>query len=593
MEQAGGRRAQDLIGEKIQSAVSGLYSFEANLSVEKTNPEFEGDYTFVTFRIVKQTRKSPEATGKEIGEFLLSHDTDVASYNVIKGFLNLKMSDHFWLGVFSAMAARKNFVHRSTAPETIMVEYSSPNTNKPLHLGHLRNILLGYSVAELLKSSGHRVIRTNLVNDRGIHICKSMLGWKRFGDGETPESAGIKGDHLAGKYYVAFEKAYRKEVAGLMEQGMQEEEAEKKAPLMQEAAEMLRKWEQGDPEIIALWKKMNAWVYEGFEKTYAELGVEFDRVYYESDTYREGKKGIEKGLEKGVFYRKPNGSVAVDLTADGLDEKILLRADGTSVYITQDIGTALLRFGEYPDVRRMIYTVGNEQDYHFKALFKILEKLGYEWAKDCYHLSYGMVELPEGKMKSREGKVVDADELLDEMFRTSEETTKQLGKVGDFSESELKSLYRTIGLGALKFFILKVDPKKKMLFDPKESIDFNGNTGPFVQYTYARIQSVLSKAELPGADVTVESLQESEKELILLLDEIPAVISEAAKSYNPSLVAAQAYEIARVYNRFYHEHPILKAEVAARAFRLILSSLTALALETLITPLGISLPQRM
>jgi arginyl-tRNA synthetase len=478
---------------------------------------------------------------------------------------------------------------------TIMLEYSSPNTNKPLHLGHIRNNLLGFSVAEILKANGHRVIKANLVNDRGIHICKSMLAWKKWGNGETPASSGMKGDHLVGKYYVEFDKAYKKEISHLVSEGKSKEEAEKSAPLILEAQDMLRKWEAGDAETVSLWKTMNGWVYEGFAKSYSTLGVDFDKMYYESNTYLLGKELVKEGLEKGVFFKKEDGSVRIDLTKDGLDEKVVLRSDGTSVYITQDLGTAIERFREFPQLNQLIYTVGNEQEYHFKVLFKILEKLGYSWAKECYHLSYGMVELPEGKMKSREGTVVDADDLLDEMFSTAEQTTKELGKVEGFDSDELKHLYYTIGSGALKYFILKVDPKKKMLFDPKESIDFNGHTGPFIQYTHARIQSVLGKAETltyePANGLSVNDL---ERELIKLIYEFPSVVEESGKQYNPSLIANYVYELTKTYNRFYHDYTILKEENGGiRNLRLILSQQVATIIRRGMFLLGIEVPNRM
>jgi arginyl-tRNA synthetase len=476
-----------------------------------------------------------------------------------------------------------------------MLEYSSPNTNKPLHLGHVRNNLLGYSVSQVLKANGHEVIKANLVNDRGIHICKSMLAWQKFGNGETPASIGLKGDFFVGKYYVAFDKAYKKQIEELIAQGKTKEEAEKNAPLIIEAQEMLRKWEAGDAEVVNLWKTMNAWVYEGFAATYKTLGVDFDKMYYESNTYLLGKEIIKEGLEKNVFYKKENGSVAIDLSAEGLDEKIVLRSDGTSVYITQDLGTAIERFKEFPQLSQLIYTVGNEQDYHFKVLFKILEKLGYAWAKECYHLSYGMVELPEGKMKSREGTVVDADELLAEMFDTATATTKELGKVDDFNEEEFKELNRSIGLGALKYFILKVDPKKKMLFDPKESIDFNGHTGPFIQYTHARIKSVLRKAafDFEKDEVNIE-MSAIEKELVKFIYDFDAVVEEAGSVFNPALVANYIYEVTKLYNRFYHDCPILKEEDNnIKIFRLQLSKLCAQAIANAMNLLGIVVPEKM
>jgi arginyl-tRNA synthetase len=476
-----------------------------------------------------------------------------------------------------------------------MVEYSSPNTNKPLHLGHIRNNLLGYAVAEILKAYGHKVIKSNLVNDRGIHICKSMLAWQKWGNGETPQSSGLKGDHLVGKYYVEFDKHYKQEINELVEKGVTKEEAEKKAPLIVEAQELLRNWEKGDKETVDLWKKMNSWVYEGFEKTYKTLGVDFDRFYYESDTYLLGKKLVDEGLQKGVFYQKEDGSVWIDLTDDGLDHKLLLRSDGTSVYITQDMGTAVERFREFADLDQLIYTVGNEQDYHFKVLFLILKKLGYKQAEECYHLSYGMVELPEGKMKSREGTVVDADDLLKEMFDTARETTQQLGKIEGFSNEEAEKLYYNIGSGALKYFILKVDPKKKMLFNPAESIDFNGNTGPFIQYTYARIQSILRKAgNFPSDAQSVPALHQREKEVIKLIYDFPLLIKEAASNYSPAVVANYVYELAKIYNQFYHDVTVLKEEQETlRNFRLQLSELTGKVINFSMKLLGIDVPERM
>jgi arginyl-tRNA synthetase len=478
-----------------------------------------------------------------------------------------------------------------------MLEYSSPNTNKPLHLGHVRNNLLGYSVSQVLKANGHEVIKANLVNDRGIHICKSMLAWQKFGNGETPASSGLKGDFFVGKYYVAFDKAYKKEIEELIAQGKTKEEAEKNAAVIIEAQDMLRKWEAGDAEVVNLWKTMNAWVYEGFAVTYKTLGVDFDKMYYESNTYLLGKEIIKEGLEKNVFYKKENGSVAIDLSAEGLDEKIVLRSDGTSVYITQDLGTAIERFKEFPQLSQLIYTVGNEQDYHFKVLFKILEKLGYAWAKECYHLSYGMVELPEGKMKSREGTVVDADELLAEMFDTATATTKELGKVDDFNEEEFKELNRSIGLGALKYFILKVDPKKKMLFDPKESIDFNGHTGPFIQYSHARIKSILRKFEGKANEIVIANditLHEKEKELIKLQYDFPKILEESSNTYNPAVVANYIYELTKLFNQFYNECPVLKEENnTIKEFRISLIDKTSEIIKNGMLCLGIDVPERM
>jgi arginyl-tRNA synthetase len=590
--------AQQILHSTVQQALSQIYNLNNPvISFQKTRKEFEGDFTLVTFPYTKETKKSPEQLGQELGEFLVKNNDQVSTFNVVKGFLNISLSNKFWLSYFRSVKdlATIGYKKEKSSGRTIMLEYSSPNTNKPLHLGHVRNNLLGYSVSQVLKANGHEVIKANLVNDRGIHICKSMLAWQKFGNGETPASSGLKGDFFVGKYYVAFDKAYKKQIEELIAQGKTKEEAEKNAPLIIEAQEMLRKWEAGDAEVVNLWKTMNAWVYEGFAATYKTLGVDFDKMYYESNTYLLGKEIIKEGLEKNVFYKKENGSVAIDLSAEGLDEKIVLRSDGTSVYITQDLGTAIERFKEFPQLSQLIYTVGNEQDYHFKVLFKILEKLGYAWAKECYHLSYGMVELPEGKMKSREGTVVDADELLAEMFDTATATTKELGKVDDFNEEEFKELNRSIGLGALKYFILKVDPKKKMLFDPKESIDFNGHTGPFIQYTHARIKSVLRKAafDFEKDEVNIE-MSAIEKELVKFIYDFDAVVEEAGSVFNPALVANYIYEVTKLYNRFYHDCPILKEEDNnIKIFRLQLSKLCAQAIANAMNLLGIVVPEKM
>jgi arginyl-tRNA synthetase len=590
--------AQQILHSTVQQALSQIYNLNNPIiSFQKTRKEFEGDFTLVTFPYTKETKKSPEELGQELGEFLVKNNDQVSAFNVVKGFLNISLSNKFWLSYFQSVKdlATVGYKKEKSSGRTIMLEYSSPNTNKPLHLGHVRNNLLGYSVSQVLKANGHEVIKANLVNDRGIHICKSMLAWQKFGNGETPASSGLKGDFFVGKYYVAFDKAYKKQIEELIAQGKTKEEAEKNAPLIIEAQEMLRKWEAGDTEVVNLWKTMNGWVYEGFAVTYKTLGVDFDKMYYESNTYLLGKEIIKEGLEKSVFYKKENGSVAIDLSAEGLDEKIVLRSDGTSVYITQDLGTAIERFKEFPQLSQLIYTVGNEQDYHFKVLFKILEKLGYAWAKECYHLSYGMVELPEGKMKSREGTVVDADELLAEMFDTATATTKELGKVDDFNEEEFKELNRAIGLGALKYFILKVDPKKKMLFDPKESIDFNGHTGPFIQYTHARIKSVLRKAafDFEKYEVNIE-MSAIEKELVKFIYDFDAVVEEAGSAFNPALVANYIYEVTKLYNRFYHDCPILKEEdTNIKIFRLQLSKLCAQAIANAMNLLGIVVPEKM
>jgi arginyl-tRNA synthetase len=591
-------KAESILFTVVQNALKDIYNIEStNIIFQKTRKEFQGDFTLVTFPFIKEAKKSPEQLGLEVGEYLVKNESLISGFNVVKGFLNISLSDVFWLGFFNSIKDNSSIGYKASnsSGRTIMLEYSSPNTNKPLHLGHVRNNLLGYSVAEILKANGHKVIKVNLVNDRGIHICKSMLAWQKFGKSDTPESAGMKGDHLVGKYYVIFDKEYKKQIEQLIESGKTKEEAEKNAPLMLECQEMLRKWEAGDKETVDLWRKMNSWVYAGFNITYNTLGVDFDKMYYESNTYLLGKEIVQDGLSRNVFYKKENGSVAIDLSKEGLDEKIVLRSDGTSVYITQDIGTAIERFKEFKDLQQLIYTVGNEQDYHFKVLFKILEKLGYEWAKECYHLSYGMVELPEGKMKSREGTVVDADDLLKEMFDTAEATTKELGKVEEFNESELKELFRTIGLGALKYFILKVDPKKKMLFDQKESIDFNGHTGPFIQYTHARIKSVLRKSDMDFSSAVTElEFNSLEKELLRQVYDFEAVVDESGKTYSPALIANYVYELTKTFNRFYHEYSILKEENSElKIFRLQLAKVCAQTISNSMKMLGISVPEKM
>ncbi|MDP1801256.1 MAG: arginine--tRNA ligase [Bacteroidota bacterium] len=590
--------AHKILFDTVQQALAQVYNISNPvITFQKTRKEFEGDLTLVTFPFIKETKKSPEQLGQELGEYLVKNNTNVSAFNVVKGFLNISLTNQFWLGYFNAVkdSVTIGYKKENSSGKTIMLEYSSPNTNKPLHLGHVRNNLLGFSVAQILKANGHKVIKANIINDRGIHICKSMLAWQKFGNGETPASSGLKGDFFVGKYYVLFDKENKKQIEELIAVGKTKEEAEKKSLLMLEAQDMLRKWEAGDKEVVDLWKTMNGWVYEGFAVTYKTLGVDFDKMYYESNTYLLGKEIIEEGLKKNVFYKKENGSVAIDLSGEGLDEKIVLRSDGTSVYITQDIGTAIERFKEFPQLSQLIYTVGNEQDYHFKVLFKILEKLGYAWAKECYHLSYGMVELPEGKMKSREGTVVDADELIDEMLATATATTKELGKVDDFNEEEFKELNKTIGLGALKYFILKVDPKKKMLFDPKESIDFNGHTGPFIQYTHARIRSVLRKAafDFERGEAKVE-MSAIEKELVKFIYDFEGVVAESGTAFNPALVANYIYEVTKLYNRFYHECPILKEEDEnIKIFRLQLSKLCAQAIANAMNLLGIVVPEKM
>ena len=585
---------EEQILHTLPQAVSDLYRalMPANeFNLQETRKEFDGQITVVTFPITRFSKKSPEVTGEELGVYLQNAIPEVAAFNVIKGFLNLSISDSYWI---NSLEQAGNYQSMSNGKK-VMVEYSSPNTNKPLHLGHVRNNLLGYSVAEILAASGYEVIKANLVNDRGIHICKSMLAWQKFGHGETPESSGLKGDHLVGKYYVLFDKAYKAEQEVLVAQGKTEEEAKKQAPLIVEAQAMLQAWEAGDEAVLNLWKTMNTWVYAGFEQTYTTLGVDFKKYYYESNTYLLGKDSIEEGLKKGVFFKKADGSVWIDLTADGLDEKLVLRADGTSVYITQDLGTAQLKYDDF-GMNESIYVVGNEQDYHFKVLFLILEKLGKTWAKGLHHLSYGMVDLPSGKMKSREGTVVDADDLLAEMVATAKQRTEELGKVEGFTEEEKEKLYQMIGLGALKYFLLKVEPKKRLLFDPNESIDFQGNTGPFIQYTHARIQSVLNKANFGTNAKTNYSgaLTSSERDVLVCLSQYPALLQAAAQEHSPALVANYTYELAKLYNKFYHEEIILKLEdEELKAFRLALSAATAKTIKKAMSLLGIQVPDKM
>jgi len=592
-------KATDLLCGLAKEAVKELYGvgLEADeLQLQATRKEFEGDLTLVVFPLLKLSRKSPEATADEIGGYMKAKDSRIDSYNAVKGFLNIKLSEAYWDEVFKAIYETPDWGRHPSNGKTVMVEFSSPNTNKPLHLGHVRNILLGWSVSQLLEAAGNRVVKVNLVNDRGIHICKSMLAWLRRGKGVTPQSSGKKGDHLVGDFYVEFNNMLNEETEEIMAAtGLDREEAAKQAPCMLEAQDMLRRWEQGDPEIIALWKQMNGWVYEGFDKTYAELGVAFDKIYYESQTYLLGKSLVDEGLAKGVFYRREDGSVWCDLTADGLDEKLLLRSDGTSVYMTQDLGTACRRHDEY-SFDEMIYVVGNEQNYHFQVLKLILGKLGMEWADAIYHLSYGMVELPEGKMKSREGTVVDADDLIRKMYATAKETSLELGKLEDMDEAEQDELFMTIGLGALKYFIIKVDPRKTMLFDPRESIDFNGNTGPFIQYTYARIKSILRKAAQQGFEigVTAAGFIPKETELVKLMASFPDKVSEAAEAHSPALIANYAYELAKEFNQYYHDVSVLKAEEHdVRALRLALLEAISKVLTQAMTILGIKLPERM
>ncbi|AMR33395.1 arginine--tRNA ligase [Mucilaginibacter sp. PAMC 26640] len=588
----------DFIIEAVVKAIKDLYQTDIavkDINLQETRKEFEGQVTVVTFPYTKMSRKGPEQTGIEIGEYLQKEVAEISAFNVIKGFLNISFADSFWLAKLSEEILADDFAIAKPNGKKVMVEYSSPNTNKPLHLGHIRNNLLGFSVSRILQAAGYQVTMANLVNDRGIHICKSMLAWQEFGNGKTPESSGLKGDHLAGKYYVWFDKAYKQQIQELVEEGQTEDEAKKNAPLIKKAQEMLQKWEAGDEETISLWKTMNGWVYAGFAETYKTLGVEFDKYYYESNTYLLGKDIIEEGIAKGVFFKKEDGSVWIDLTEDGLDQKLVLRADGTSVYITQDIGTAQLKYDDFK-MDESIYVVGNEQDYHFKVLFLILQKLGKEWARGLYHLSYGMVDLPSGKMKSREGTVVDADDLMAEMFKTAAATTEAMGKVDSFSDEDKSKLYHTIGMGALKYFLLKVDPKKRLLFDPSESVDFQGHTGPFIQYTHARIKSVLSKAGYDevrrSADIT--DLGASERDLIVLLSKFPQVIQEAALAHSPALVANYVYELAKLYNKFYHESPIMQAESEnLKQLRLQLSASAAKIIKTGMTLLGIEVPERM
>lgn len=566
----------------------------SSINLQDTRKEFEGQVTIVTFPFIKISKKSPEETGALIGDYLVQHCEEVTAYNVVKGFLNLSISDAFWIQTLNEISLTENYGKGEKKAEKVMVEYSSPNTNKPLHLGHVRNNLLGYSISELLNYAGYEVIKANLINDRGIHICKSMLAWEKFGNNETPESTGMKGDHLVGKYYVEFDKAYKKEIEQLVAQGLTEEQAKKEAPLIKEAQEMLLKWEQKDEYVLKLWNMMNAWVYAGFEKTYKTMGVNFDQYYYESNTYTLGKDIIDEGLSKGVFFKKEDGSVWIDLTADGLDQKLVLRGDGTSVYITQDLGTAQMKYEQY-GMDKSIYVVGNEQEYHFKVLFLILEKLGKTWAKGLFHLSYGMVDLPSGKMKSREGTVVDADDLMEEMVQSAKEQSEALGKVAEFSEEEKQKLYTQIGMGALKYYLLKVDPKKRLLFDPNESIDLQGNTGPFIQYSYARIQSMLRKATISiNTTHNIQAINANERDCIMLMLKYPAIIEESAKTYSPALLANYLYDVAKTFNKFYHDEPILKLEdEALQNFRLLICKEVAQIISSGMLLLGIEVPERM
>ena len=593
---------EKMLTEGVIAAVKALYDADVEASqvtLQKTKKEFAGDLTLVVFPLLKVSRKKPDATAAELGQWLKDNLSVVSDFNAVGGFLNLVLSGSIWLDTLRSIDADERFGFTAPTADAplVMIEYSSPNTNKPLHLGHIRNNLLGFSLAEIMKANGYRVVKTNIVNDRGIHICKSMLAWLKYGNGETPASSGLKGDHLIGNYYVAFDKHYKEQVKALMAQGMDEDTAKREAPLMKEASEMLRKWEAGDAEVRELWARMNAWVYEGFDVTYKRLGVDFDKIYYESDTYLVGKEKVAEGLKKGIFYRRDDGSVWANLTGDGLDEKLLLRADGTSVYMTQDIGTATLRFADYP-IDKMIYVVGNEQNYHFQVLSLLLDKLGFAWGKNLVHFSYGMVELPEGKMKSREGTVVDADDLMDEMVQTASDISKELGKLDDLSAEEQRKVSEMIGLGGLKYFILKVDPRKNMLFNPKESIDFNGNTGSFIQYTHARICSVLRKAKEQGLAMdmpqTAVGLNEKEVALIQHLSKFAAVVKQAGQEYSPSVIANYTYELVKQYNQFYHDCSILKEEdEALRALRLVLSRNVGKVVRLAMSLLGIQVPDKM
>ncbi|WP_315104879.1 arginine--tRNA ligase [Capnocytophaga gingivalis] len=593
---------QEILLENTIKGISSLYGIAMeNVEIQQTRKEFEGDYTLVLFPLLKHIKANPQEIGEKLGDYLSSHalwegQPIVSGYNVVKGFLNLSICENYFLHFLHQIAPEKDYGKKPITKDSpaVIVEYSSPNTNKPLHLGHIRNNLLGFSMAKIIEATGKKVYKTQIINDRGIHICKSMIAWQLFGKGETPESTGEKGDKLVGKYYVLFDKAYKEEIAGLISAGKTKEEAEREAPIFLKAQEMLRLWEQGDPETLALWKQMNQWVYDGFEVTYHNLGVSFDRNYYESETYLLGKDIVQRGLDEGVFYRKEDGSVWIDLTAEGLDEKLVLRSDGTSVYITQDLGTATKRIEEdFPKVEGMIYTVGNEQDYHFKVLFLILQKLGYTWAKNLYHLSYGMVELPNGKMKSREGTVVDADDLMEEMVQVAQELSQELGKLEGYSDQQKEQLYRVIGLGALKYYILKVDPKKKIAFNPQESIDFQGNTGPFIQYTYARIQSILRRAENCELPKSV-SLHPKEKELIKLLSLFPEVVQNAADTYSPALIANYVYDLVKEFNSFYQNVSILGEEdTDKRSLRVHLSRKVGEVIATGFDLLGIEVPERM
>jgi arginyl-tRNA synthetase len=587
---------QKTLEVQIKAAIASNYDAQLEtVEFQATRKDFEGDITVVVFPILRVVKGNPVVIGEIIGNHLVENVAEVIRFNVVKGFLNLVLSDSYYLNFFNSVSDFSDFGKRKPSGEAIMVEYSSPNTNKPLHLGHVRNVLLGYSVSEILKASGRTVYKTQIVNDRGIHICKSMLAWKLFGNNETPESSGLKGDKLVGNYYVKFDKEYKKEVATLVSEGKTEEDAKVNAPILLSAKDMLLKWEAGDHDTVALWKEMNGWVYQGFDETYKNIGVDFDKLYYESSTYLLGKEFVEEGLSSGVFFRKDDGSVWCDLTDEGLDEKIVLRSDGTAVYMTQDIGTAIQRVKDFPDVKGMIYTVGNEQEYHFQVLFLILKKLGFDWAKHLYHLSYGMVDLPSGKMKSREGTVVDADDLIHEMAQTAKKISEELGKIDDFSIEEKENLYHTIGLGALKYYILKVDPKKRILFNPEESVDFQGNTGPFIQYTYARIQSILRKAgSTDNMSIMEYQLHAKEKAVIKMLQSYPDVIQQAADNYSPALVANYTYELVKEFNSFYQNVSILAADTdLEKGFRVKLAMAVSEVIKSAFFLLGISVPERM
>jgi arginyl-tRNA synthetase len=589
---------QQILSPQIKNAIATLFDIAVEkIEFQATRKEFEGDITMVLFPLLKQIKSSPVELGNKIGTYLTEHVEEVARFNVVSGFLNIVISDAYYLQFFNTIKddAQFGFVLPAADAKAVMVEYSSPNTNKPLHLGHVRNNLLGYSVAEIIKASGKKVYKTQIINDRGIHICKSMLAWQKFGNGETPESTDLKGDKLVGKYYVAFDKAYKEQINELVAEGKSEEEAKKQAPIILEAQKMLLDWEAGEDKTVALWKMMNQWVYTGFAETYKNMGVDFDSYYYESNTYLLGKDVVQIGLEKGVFEKDPDGSVWIDLTDEGLDRKIVLRSDGTAVYMTQDIGTAIQRVKDFPDVGGMVYTVGNEQDYHFKVLFLILKKLGFDWSKDLYHLSYGMVDLPSGKMKSREGTVVDADDLMDDMTKTAQQLSEELGKLEGYSDSEKARLYNIIGLGALKYYILKVDPKKRILFNPEESVDFAGNTGPFIQYTYARIQSILRKADF-DLTISIDSLDlhEKEKELLKLIEMYPEIIRNAAENHSPALIANYTYELVKEYNSFYQTVSILGEEnMTKKIFRVQLSKKVSDTIKSAFGLLGIEVPERM